>query len=110
MEVLGVERSEILHNVGIRSLERRVVRLAGLDNLAVALRRRFDRNGGRVLEVTVASATREDLVAGLVLQQLVLVLDLLGLGLHAGEAAGDDLVVDADDGVLGDVLYQISYV
>lgn len=58
--------------------------------------------------MTVASATRDDLLAGLVLEKLVLVLDLLGLGLHAREAAGDDLVVDADDGVLGDVLIKLA--
>lgn len=108
MEVLGVEGSKLLHNVGIRSLERRVVRsLAGLDDLGVALRRPTDRDGGRVLEMTIASTTRQDLLAGLILEQGVLVLDLLVVGLHAGEAAGDDLVVDTDDGVLGDVLYEI---
>lgn len=107
MEVLRVEGSKLLHNVGIRSLERRVVRsLAGLDDLGVALRRPTDRDSGRVLEMTVASTARQDLLAGLVLEQGVLVLDLLVVGLHAGEAAGDDLVVDSNDRVLGDVLHD----
>lgn len=105
VEVLGIERSKILDNVGIRSLEGRFVRLARLNDLGVALRRRpIDRDSRGVLEMAVASTAREDLLAGLVLEQGVLVLDLLGVGLHAGEAAGDDLVVDTDDGVLGDVL------
>lgn len=46
MEVLGVERCKLLHDVGICPLEGRVMRLAGLDDLVLPLRRRVDRDGG----------------------------------------------------------------
>lgn len=54
--------------------------------------------------MAITLATRKDLVAGLVLQGGVLVNDGIVVRLYRGEATGDDFVVDADDGVLGDVL------
>jgi hypothetical protein len=104
VEILSVKGLKVLNNILILALEGRIMHNIA-DLLGVPLRRRSRRGHGiRVLEMAIAHSTRDNLVPGLVLQQLVLVLDVGGVGLHAGEAAGDDFVVDAYDGVLGDVL------
>jgi hypothetical protein len=104
MEILSVKGLKVLNNILILALEGRIMRnTTGLLGIPLGRgARRRDRI--RVLEMAITHSTRDNLVSSLVLQQLVLVLDVGGVGLHAGEAARDDLVVDAHNGVLGDVL------